>query len=352
MKFIDRVKVYIRSGKGGAGSSSFRREKYVPRGGPDGGDGGKGGDIIIRVNPHLNNLTHIFYGPHFFAEDGFPGRSRQKSGKGGEDKVIEVPVGTMIYLLYKKDRNEEFRLDPEEKQLVRDCVKPGEDFVLCKGGDGGRGNVHFKSSVNQAPERHEPGWPNEEGEYFFELKSIADVGLVGYPNAGKSSMLTSMSSARPKIASYPFTTLTPMIGVIEYGNKDRIQMADIPGIIEGAHEGKGLGHEFLRHIERCPLLAFILDMGGVDGRSPTEDFMSLRTEVKLFNKDLAKRPYIVVANKMDVEGSEENLKIFKQRFPKEKIYAISITEKQGVEELKDLLLKKITKLREDTEDEE
>lgn len=337
--FVDRVRVWAKAGRGGDGSNGFRREKFVPKGGPDGGDGGNGGDIVIRVNPQLNNLQHLRYSPHHHAKHGGGGRGSQCTGKRGQDEIIEVPAGTAIYRLPTNDENFDRAVNEELKELVYDLTEPGKTFVLCAGGRGGRGNVHFKSSVNQAPTRADTGRLGEKGQFIFELKSIADAGLVGYPNAGKSSLLRALSAARPKVAPYPFTTLEPTIGVLEFPDFRRITVADIPGLIEGAHEGVGLGHDFLRHIERCRLMVFVLDMAGSEGRDPVEDFQKLRTELDLYQSELSKRPLIVVANKMDLPGAKENLAAFKRRF-RRPTAAISAENGEGLEDLKTLLKQK------------
>lgn len=336
--FVDKVRVWARAGDGGDGCCSFRREKFVPHGGPDGGDGGKGGDIILVVNPHLNNLTHLRYSPHHFAKNGDRGQGAQKTGRNGQGRAIEVPPGTCIYYLPTTDESYERAADEEPKEFVADMVEPGQTFVLCKGGKGGLGNIHFKSSTNQAPRKFTEGGVGEKGQFIFELKSIADVGLVGFPNAGKSSLLTALSAARPKIAPYPFTTLQPMIGVIEFGEYKRMTMADIPGLIEGAHEGVGLGHDFLRHIERCGVLLFVLDMAGSEGRHPVDDYMQLRKEINLHQKELGKRPFFVVANKMDLPSAEKYLKAFRKKF-KVKTIPVSAKDGEGLDKLK-LALKK------------
>jgi GTP-binding protein len=323
--FVDRVRIWAKAGKGGPGAVSFLREKNMPDGGPDGGNGGKGGDVILVVNPNSNNLTTYKYSPHQFAKNGNPGMGRQMSGKSGPELILEVPPGTVVSRLTPGSlkgvglADEPAQLVPipphgEALEVVADLTEPGQRFVLCEGGKGGRGNMNFKSSVNQAPRRHELGIPGDTGQFLLELKSIADVGLVGYPNAGKSTLLSRLSAAHPKIAPYPFTTLTPMIGVIDYPEYKRVTMADIPGLIEGAHEGVGLGHEFLRHIERCRVLIFVIDMAGSEARDPREDFAQLRKELKLYQEELAERPFFIVANKMDLPEAEAQLKAFKKRY--------------------------------------
>jgi GTP-binding protein len=328
--FIDRVRVWAKAGKGGDGCSSFRREKYVPRGGPDGGDGGKGGDVVIEVDPQLNNLQHLKYQPHQYAHKGGNGLGSMKTGKSARNLLVRVPPGTLVYYLPTTPESFERAVDLESGEVAADMVEPGQRFVLAAGGRGGRGNIHFKSSVNQAPRRRELGFPGEMKQYYFELKSIAEVGLVGFPNAGKSSLLAAVSHAHPKIAPYPFTTLNPIIGLVEGENYQRFTVADIPGLIEGAHEGVGLGHDFLRHIERCRLLVFVLDMAGCD---PVEDYRKLRIELKLYDAALAERPFVIVANKMDLPEAAENLKIFKRKF-RQKIVPLSALLKEEIETLK------------------
>ncbi|MDE1172053.1 MAG: GTPase ObgE [Verrucomicrobium sp.] len=348
--FVDRVRILARAGKGGRGCVSFLRELHRPNGGPDGGDGGKGGNIVLEVDPHLNNLAHLSYKPHQFAPRGEHGASRQMAGKNAKDLVLKVPPGTIVSRLESPELGEEYDENgdplppPPEKllpvplpgadlEIVTDLLEPGSRYVLCQGGDGGRGNRHFKSSINQVPRRYEEGWPGESGQFLLELKSIADVGLVGYPNAGKSTLLSRLSKAQPKIGHYPFTTLEPMIGVVEYPDFSKVSVADIPGLIEGAHEGRGLGHEFLRHIERCAVLLFVIDLSGQEGREPAEDFALLRRELKLYRADLADRPFLVVANKIDLPGAAENLAAFKKKVRK-KVHVISAQEREGIEELK------------------
>jgi GTP-binding protein len=347
--FIDRIRILARAGKGGRGCVSFLRELHRPNGGPNGGDGGKGANIYLEVDPHLNNLAHLSYVPHQFAPNGQNGMSKQMAGRNAKDLILSVPPGTVVSRL-------DFDLppsgDPDNPtppqkllpipgrdvplDMVADLTTPGERFLLCKGGDGGRGNRHFKSSINQAPRRYEEGWPGETGQFLLELKSIADVGLVGYPNAGKSTLISRLSKAHPKIASYPFTTLAPLIGVVEFPDFAKYTVADIPGLIEGASEGRGLGHEFLRHVERCGLLLFVIDMSGEEGRAPLDDYALLRKELKLYRADLADRPSLVVANKMDLPDADKNLAAFKKKV-RQKVISVSGREGEGIEALKLLL---------------
>lgn len=304
------------------------RHKYVPKGGPDGGDGGRGGDVVLKVDHHTDSLRTLFFKPKAIAEAGQAGARQVKTGRNGKHFVVKVPAGTLVH-----------RVDEtgEKGELVADLTRDGDEFILCHGGRGGRGNEHFKSSTNRAPAEAEPGQPGEDGWYFFELRKIADAGMVGFPNAGKSSLVASLSAARPKIAAYPFTTLQPMVGVIEYPGFLRSTVADIPGLIEGAHANRGLGHEFLRHIMRCRVLLFVLDMAASDGREPWDDLASLRTEVSLYSDELARQPWLIVANKLDVDGARARLKILKQRFKKIEIVESSTIGEPGVGALKERL---------------
>ena len=295
--FIDQVDVIVRSGKGGDGAASFRREALVAFGGPDGGDGGRGGDVVLRASTHVNSLISLYFDPKLYAEDGVPGSGKRCYGRRGKDLVVDVPCGTLV-------------TDLDTGLVVADVVEPGQRVVIAKGGAGGYGNVHFKSAVNQAPTEHTPGGPAEERRLHFELKTIADAGLLGFPNAGKSSILTALSSATPKIASYPFTTLNPIVGTIEYDDFAQIRMADVPGIIEGASQGVGLGLAFLKHLERARVLVYMIDMAGTDNRKPWDDYRVLADEIAAFNAELPERPFLVVANKMDQAAARKNLKRF------------------------------------------
>ena len=295
--FIDQVDVYVRSGKGGDGAMSMRREALVEFGGPDGGDGGRGGDVVFKASEHINSLLSLYYDPKCIAQDGGPGQGQKMYGKRGKDLVVPVPLGTEVYEI-------------DTGLLIADITEPGQSVVVAKGGAGGFGNVHFKSSVNQAPTEHTPGGAAEEKRLRLELKTIADAGLLGFPNAGKSSLLSVLSSATPKIASYPFTTLNPVVGTIIYDDYAKIRMADVPGIIEGAAKGVGLGLAFLKHLERSQVLVYVIDMAGTDNREPWTDYKVLKKEIDEYSAELAERPSLVVANKMDVEVSKENLKRF------------------------------------------
>ena len=345
--FVDHIKISAKAGDGGCGCVSFRREKFIPRGGPDGGDGGRGGSIILKTNPNVDSLSSFFYEPIIKAKNGAKGKGRQCYGRGAADKIVPVPIGTLIY---RMPPQEEAPFDPEnfepkEKvefttddfELVADLAHEGDELVLCKGGIGGRGNIHFKSSRNRVPTQYTEGTEGEGGIFYLELQKIADAGLVGYPNAGKSTLLGKLSAAHPKVAPYPFTTLHPMVGVVEYPGFKRLTVADIPGLIEGAHKNVGLGHEFLRHIVRCKLLLHVVDIAGSEGRNPIDDIASIRKELKLYDPLLADRPWMIIANKMDLPGAAENLKIFKRRFPKIKVIPISAEHEQGLDVLKDRL---------------
>src|SRR5213083_1076779 len=333
--FVDRVKAFAQAGKGGRGSVSFRREKFVPKGGPDGGDGGRGGDVILRADRHVDNLANLFYEPIIKAKNGGHGMGKKMAGRAGATKIVKVPVGTIVYAVEGAQRS-----TPNAEQSgiqIVDLTHDGQEFVLCRGGAGGKGNVHFKSSRNRAPRQYTEGEEGEQGYFLFELRTIADAGLVGYPNAGKSTLLRKISAARPKIAAYPFTTLHPIVGVMELPGYRRAAIADIPGLIEGAHRGLGLGHEFLRHITRCRILIFVVDVAGSEGRNPIEDLQNLRREIDLYDPALSSRPWLVVANKMDLTDAEKNLRAMQERFPRIKIIPSSAAKGEGITELKDTL---------------
>ena len=331
--FIDETNIKARAGDGGRGCVSFRREKYEPWGGPNGGDGGKGGDVILRGDDDQNNLVDFKFKPHWNGDRGGHGLGSDCNGREGRPAVLRVPLGTIAY-----------RLDTGEK--VAEVLDDGQEVILLKGGKGGFGNTRFKSSVTRAPRKFGPGEPGETGEFRLELKSIADVGLVGFPNAGESSLTNLITKARPKVAAYPFTTLQPQIGVIEYpADYDRLVLADVPGLIAGAHENKGLGHRFLRHIERCKLLLIILDLNGTDNRDPRDDYKQLLKELELYDKALLTKPRLVAANKMDEPAAVENLKKFKKRYPKVEVVPISCLSEEGIPKLLKELLKRVKKLR-------
>ncbi|MDF1814454.1 MAG: GTPase Obg [Verrucomicrobiales bacterium] len=412
--FVDHIKIYAKAGDGGNGCCSFRREKHVPKGGPDGGDGGNGADIILEVDHHTDNLRNFFYRPKWKADKGRPGEGARKTGKSGKALILKVPPGTVVYrceapghiqisadelaagadfsgeyevdeegamilmdreegleeedetseeevidgpdmLVDDDDFDEDFEDesededdgDEEEKhpfgEVVADLTKIGDRFLLCKGGVGGKGNWNFRTDTNQAPIEFTTGTPGEDGWFYLELRKIADIGLVGFPNAGKSTLLSALSNATPKVAAYPFTTLKPMVGVVEFPGFVRTTVADIPGLIEGAHRNVGLGHDFLRHISRCSVFLFVVDTAAVDLRDPISDIQILRKELKLFDEELSTRPWIIVANKIDLEESELFLEPLKNRFPNQKIMAISAREGDGVDDLRRTLCEMVGK---------
>ena len=318
--FKDRVKVYVRAGDGGNGVASFRREKYVPNGGPDGGDGGRGGHVILRASKDVDSLLKLYYAPHQRAGHGQKGGGQRCHGRNGGDLRAPVPCGT------------EARLH-ESGELLGEVVEDGEELLIARGGKGGLGNCHFATASHQAPGECSEGESGEEMTVVLTLKVVADVGLVGYPNAGKSTLLRALSEAHPKVAPYPFTTLHPMIGTLIYEDYSRIRVADIPGLIDGAHAGVGLGHEFLRHIERTSFLVVVIDMAGVDGRNPVDDYKNLRKELEAYDPTLNSRPYLVVANKMDMPEAEEALPVF-TRDTGEKPIAMCAELGEGVDQLK------------------
>ncbi|MGC1321871.1 MAG: GTPase ObgE [Candidatus Udaeobacter sp.] len=344
--FVDRVKVFAHAGNGGRGSVSFRREKFVPKGGPDGGDGGRGGNVILQAERHVDNLANLFYEPLIKAKNGGHGMGKKMSGRAGADKIVKVPVGTVVWPAEEEKRptssSEQSAIGNRQSAIpVTDLARDGQEFVLCRGGVGGKGNVHFKSSRNRAPRQYTEGEEGGQGHFLLELRTIADAGLVGYPNAGKSTLLRKISAARPKVAAYPFTTLHPIVGVIEFPGYRRATVADIPGLIEGAHHGFGLGHEFLRHITRCRVLVFVVDIAGSEGRNPVEDLQNLRREIDLYDPTLSSRAWFVVANKMDLPGAKENLKGLRKRFPKVQILPTSAAKGEGIDDLKQGLATRI-----------
>ena len=333
--FVDECVLKATAGDGGRGCVSFRREKYEPWGGPNGGDGGAGGDVVLVGSHDANNLVDFKFKPHWKGGRGEHGLGKDCNGKEGRDAELRLPLGTIV-------------TDMATGRVVAEVIVDGQRIVLCKGGNGGWGNTHFKTSTNRAPSRANPGQLGERGEYRLVLKSIADVGLVGFPNAGKSSLTNAITKAHPKTAAYPFTTLHPQIGVIEFGDEikgdRRLLLADIPGLIEGASENRGLGHRFLRHVERCALLLLIVDMAGNDGRDPREDYRQLLSELKLYDPALLKKPRIVAANKMDLPSSAANLAKFKRRYKVDAL-EISCLEGTGLEELKSELLRRVAAFR-------
>jgi GTPase len=378
--FIDQIKVYARAGHGGKGAVAFQREAYRPKGGPSGGNGGRGGDVILEASHDLNNLINQYYQPRLLAEDGEQGMGKGMDGHAGKDIIVKVPCGTLVWKLRDtkplpvEDDDEDDEKPPAKKlipvstagrpvirsaggvqaveydlgaddgaaptvdenkgELVADLTQHGQRFVLCKGGRGGLGNRNFATSVRQTPRFAQPGEAGDEGEYLLELRIIADVGLVGYPNAGKSTLLSAISKARPKVAPYPFTTLHPQIGIVEYTDYRRIVVCDVPGLIEGAHNNVGLGHAFLRHIQRCKILVLLLDMAGTDARHPWDDYRQLLTELELYDPLLLEKPRLVVANKMDEPDAEANLKSFKRRVRKTPVLPIAAAFDEGIDKFR------------------
>ena len=321
--FIDKAKIFVRSGKGGNGSVSFRREKYVPLGGPDGGDGGKGGSIVFKVDTGITTLLDFKYRKKFIAEDGEAGSTSKCYGKNGEDLYITVPMGTIIR-------------EAETNKVIADLSHKDDVFVLLRGGKGGKGNAKFATPTRQAPHFAEPGMPGEEMQIVLELKLLADVGLLGFPNVGKSTFLSMTTAAKPKIANYHFTTLKPNLGVVAADGVEPFVMADIPGIIEGASEGVGLGLEFLRHIERTRLLIHVVDISGIEGRDPFEDFVKINEELKNYSVKLWDRPQIVVANKTDMLYDEEVFENFKKKVQElgfDKVFKMSAATRDGVDDV-------------------
>lgn len=348
--FVDRIKVFAQAGNGGRGCVSFRREKFVPKGGPDGGDGGRGGDVVLRADRHVDNLANLFYEPLIKAANGAHGKGKKMAGRAAVNKIVKIPVGTIVWRaereqsLASTSRQETpptgesaIHKPKSEIDLIVDLVRDGQEFVLCRGGEGGKGNVHFKSSRNRAPRQYTDGEEGEQGYFVLELRTIADAGLVGYPNAGKSTLLRKLSAARPKVAPYPFTTLHPIVGVMELPGYRHATIADIPGLIEGAHRGLGLGDEFLRHIARCPLLIFVIDIAGSEGRDPVQDLRNLRREIDLYDPALSSRPWLVVANKMDLPNATENLKVLREKFLRVTIVPVSAGTGEGIDALKEVL---------------
>jgi len=383
--FIDEIKVYARAGHGGKGCVAFQREKYRPKGGPSGGNGGRGGDVILEADHDLNNLIGQYYQPRLIARDGQGGLGKGMDGHAGQDLLVKVPCGTLVWKTASPEEPEE-KTEPEpdetaptlpassarrplfrtaaaaqaveidlskqaepttqasaKGELVADLTEHGQRFILCKGGRGGLGNRNFATSVRQAPRFAQPGEAGAEGAYLLELRIMAEVGLVGYPNAGKSTLLTAISHARPKVAPYPFTTLHPQIGIVEYSDFHRLTVCDVPGLIEGAHRNVGLGHKFLRHIERCKVVVMLLDMAGTDNRAPWDDYRNLLNELELYDPALLDRPRLVVGNKMDEPQSEENLKAFKRRVRKTPVLPISAAFDEGIEKFKEVIREAVKK---------
>jgi len=323
VKFLDKAKIFVKAGDGGSGSASFRREKFIEFGGPNGGDGGKGGLIIISSEKNLNTLIDFRYKQHFKSEKGEDGKSKNRTGRNGSDLILKVPVGTQIF-------------EEDDNTLIFDFTKNGQRFVVANGGKGGLGNVRFKSSTNRAPRKTTKGRLGEEFWIWLQLKVIADIGIVGMPNAGKSSLLSAITSARPKIADYPFTTINPNLGVVLYDNKE-VTLADIPGLIEGAHEGIGLGDKFLRHIERCKNILHLID---ITNENLLENYSKVRKEISKYSKKIIKKREIIVFNKIDMINDEEinkKIDIFSKKI-KKKIYTISALKQKGLTTIKRILI--------------
>ncbi len=321
MKFIDEAIITVRSGDGGNGCLSFRREKYVPLGGPDGGDGGKGGDVTLVSSQDRRTLYPFRFKHEFTAQRGGGGEGRQRTGKSGSDLVIEVPPGTIVR-------------DAETGDIIKDFCLPGESFVIARGGRGGKGNTHFKSSTHRTPRFAQPGEAGEVKQLKLELKLLADVGIIGFPNAGKSTLISVISAARPKIADYPFTTLVPNLGVVKAGDREPFVVADIPGLIAGAHTGAGLGIHFLRHIERTRMLVHLIDASAIDPEKPLEAYAAINTELSSYSPDLARKPQIIALNKLDLPGTEERARAFKAALKKRtRLYLISAATVKGVDQL-------------------
>jgi len=321
VKFIDEAIITVRSGDGGNGCLSFRREKYVPLGGPDGGDGGKGGDVTLVSSQDRRTLYPFRFKHEFTAQRGGGGEGRQRTGKNGSDIVIEVPPGTIVR-------------DAVTGDLIKDFCLPGESFIIARGGRGGKGNTHFKSSTHRTPRFAQPGEAGEVKQLKLELKLLADVGIIGLPNAGKSTLISVISAARPKIADYPFTTLVPNLGVVKTGNREPFVVADIPGLISGAHTGAGLGVRFLRHIERTRLLVHLIDTSAIDPEKPLEAYAAVNTELSAYSPDLARKPQIIALNKLDLPGTAERARAFKAALKKRtKLYLISAATVKGVDQL-------------------
>ncbi|PYJ01391.1 MAG: GTPase ObgE [Verrucomicrobia bacterium] len=379
--FVDEIQVFARAGRGGKGCVAFHREASRPKGGPSGGNGGRGGDVILQADHDLNNLINQYYQPSLIAEEGEGGMGKGMDGHAGKDLLVKVPCGTLVWRLSPKGEDAAPEADDpqtkpdklmlsssrrplirragsvqaveidlaheaektsevvrrEKGELVADLTKHGQPFVLCKGGRGGLGNRNFATAARQTPRFAQPGEPGEEGQFLLELRIIADVGLVGYPNAGKSTLLAAISKARPKVAPYPFTTLTPQVGIVEYPDWWRLTVCDVPGLIEGAHKNVGLGHAFLRHVQRCKVLVLLLDMAGADNRAPWDDYKQLLKELELYDAALLAKPRLVVANKIDEPVAEGDLKKFKQKIRKTPVLPMAAAFDDGVQQFKQLV---------------
>ncbi len=330
MQFVDQVKIYLKAGDGGRGCISFRREKYVPRGGPNGGDGGRGGHIIFKTTRDVNTLLDVRYQQHYYAERGEHGMGKDMHGRNGKDMIIPVPIGTLIK-------------DASTDEVLEDLIKDGQEFVAAKGGRGGLGNAHFKTSTRQAPKFAQPGEPGEEKMLVLELKLLADVGLIGLPNAGKSTLISAISSAKPKIADYPFTTLVPMLGVVKARGFRSFVVADIPGLIEGAHKGVGLGFQFLRHVERTSILLHLVDISEMSEEDPIENFEKINKELELYSPELLKKPQAVVGTKLDIAGDGERLTRLTKYCKKKKydFFTVCAVTGEGIKKLVAYLGKKV-----------
>ncbi|MSU03649.1 MAG: GTPase Obg [Pedosphaera sp.] len=381
--FVDEITVFAQAGHGGKGCVALHREAYVAKGGPSGGNGGGGGSVILEADHDLNNLINQFFKPRLIAQEGEPGMGKGMDGHAGRDLIVKVPCGTMVWRLPRKEVIEPLteegmeasptppplKLDageravlrtsggeraleinwsdepesleiveiPATEELVADLTTNGQRFVICEGGRGGLGNRNFATSRRQTPRFAQPGEPGDEGDFRFELRILAEIGLVGYPNAGKSTLLAAISRARPKVAPYPFTTLHPQIGILEYEDHRRLTICDVPGLIEGAHMNVGLGHKFLRHIRRCKILVILIDMAGTDNRAPWDDYKNLLSELELYDPELLNKPRLVVANKMDEEVSASNLKKFKRRIPKTPVLPIAAAFDEGLPKFKQMI---------------
>ena len=382
--FIDQVKIYARAGHGGPGCVAFHREAYIAKGGPSGGNGGRGGNVVLRADHDLNNLIAQFYIPQLIAKNGLAGMGKGMDGAAGKDLIVRVPCGTLVWrtpepaapldeseipsdhnppepsslklgtshrpvirqsrgaaaleidLSDEPDEADSLRTLNDEELLV-DLTEHGHEFVLCKAGRGGLGNRNFATARRQTPRFAQPGEPGEEGRFRFELRMIAEIGLIGYPNAGKSTLLSEISKARPKIAPYPFTTLHPQIGIVEYEDFKRLTVCDVPGLIEGAHQNVGLGHAFLRHVQRCKILVLLLDMAGTDGRTPWDDYAKIVKELEFYDPNLAKKPLLAVGNKMDEPAAEKNLKTFKRKIRKTPVLPIAAGFGEGLDKFKKMI---------------
>ncbi|HEY1490266.1 MAG TPA: GTPase [Verrucomicrobiae bacterium] len=398
--FVDEIKIYAQAGHGGKGCVAFHREAYITKGGPSGGNGGRGGSVILQADHDLNNLIAQYYVPRLIAPPGEGGMGKGMDGHAGKDLIIKVPCGTLVWRLAsntnppvvedsededddageeaagknplfststsqrpvlratagirglevdlsKEEEGEKLSVVSPKGELVADLTQDGQQFVLCKGGRGGLGNRNFATAARQTPRFAQPGEPGTEGDFLLELRIVAEVGLVGYPNAGKSTLLTAISKARPKVAAYPFTTLHPQIGIVEYPDWKRLTVCDVPGLIEGAHQNVGLGHKFLRHIQRCKILVLLLDMAGTDGRKPWDDYKQLLRELELYDSALLDKERLVVANKMDEAVAEKNLKQFKTKIKKVKVLPISAAFDQGMEKFLTTIRNEVEEAKED-----